>query len=198
MYNGVSEDFYRYSDNKRIEIRKKYGVENKKVICFAGNVIAIKNPLVLPQIFKNIRDKYNKNEIAFWILGDGRLRPQLEKECNNNNLNCTFWGNIISDKMPEMLNCVDIQILPSKNEGLPLITIEALKCGANVVGSNVGGISEAIGKDNVFNLDSDFVGNISDRIIYMLENNFKQPLSGEFDWKITAKKEYSIYQGILS
>ena len=100
--------------------------------------------------------------------------------------------------MPEMLNCVDIQILPSKNEGLPLITIEALKCGANVVGSNVGGISEAIGKDNVFNLDSDFVGNISDRIIYMLENNFKQPLSGEFDWKITAKKEYSIYQGILS
>lgn len=66
--------------------------------------------------------------------------------------------------MPLLLNCVDILILPSKNEGLPLIVVEAIKSGANVVASDVGGIREVIGVDKVVILGDDFVHRFSKRV----------------------------------
>lgn len=81
-----------------------------------------------------------------------------------------MWGNVPSHDMPSMLNCVDVLILPSRNEGLPLIAIEAIACGANAVGARVDGIPEAIGLENSFPHGTDFVENISNRVTYMLNN----------------------------
>lgn len=61
-------------------------------------------------------------------------------------------------------------LLPSLNEGMPRVTLEALTCGVSVVGSNVGGISESIGEKNSFDLDDDFLNSISSRAIEILEN----------------------------
>ena len=77
-------------------------------------------------------------------------------------------------------------ILPSLNEGLPLVTIEAMACGVNVVGSKVGGTPEAIGEKNVFAIDANFVENISNRIIDILRKGKSLPsISNEFSWDKT-------------
>ena len=104
-----------------------------------------------------------------------------------------MWGNVPAENMPSMLNCVDVLILPSRNEGLPLIAVEAIACGANAVGAKVGGIPEAMGEENTFCHGGSFVENISDRIVFMLNNRVEQPLRPCFSWEETAKIENSIY-----
>jgi len=193
LYNGVGPSFVKYKEEKREALRKSFSVKGKKVVCFAGNIIDVKNPYVLPKVFYKVKRNY-EGEIVFWVLGDGKLRATIEREFSDLHVDCVFWGNIAADMMVDYLNCVDVLVLPSKNEGLPLITVEALKCGANVVGSNVGGIAEAIGRDNVFDLDEAFVSNISHRIIEMLARPICQSLNDQFYWNTTAKEEYIIYQ----
>ena len=99
--------------------------------------------------------------------------------------------------MQDLLNSIDVLVLPSINEGLPLITVEALACGANVVGSRVGGIPESIGEDNAFALGDSFVDAISDRIVEMLENSVVQPLSPVFYSDTIAEIENKGYCDIL-
>lgn len=196
LYNGVSKSFVKYDCIKRDTLRNQYGIINKKVVCFAGNVIEIKNPLLLPLIYKSTQDKY-KADIVFWIIGDGKLKNNVENLLNKYNLDYVCWGNRPVEEMPDMLNCVDVLVLPSKNEGLPLITIEALACGANVVGSDVGGIPEAIGDEFTFALDQNFIDNISTKIVSILNGNAEQQLNDCFSWEKTAEKEYQIYKEII-
>ena len=66
------------------------------------------------------------------------------------------------------------------------------------MGSNVGGISEVIGRENTFDLDESFVPNISNRIIEFLNGNITQVVSEDFSWNKTIAKELRICKSILS
>lgn len=196
LYNGINSKFCCYSVEEKNKLRKTKGVpDGKKVVAFCGALLDVKNPLSLPPIFKSVMDN-RENNLIFWIIGDGPLKPQVESEAESLHLPCVFWGNLPAEEMPVMMNCIDVLVLPSKKEGLPLVVIEALACGSNAVGSNVGGIKEAAGEDNVFDLDDSFVSQISTRINYLLHHTVEQPLNEVFDWKKTASKEKSVYDAI--
>lgn len=199
LYNGVSDRFCVYDDALRQGLRKKFDVDNRcKVVAFVGNLFPIKNADMLPKIFASIASKHS-SDIVFWIIGDGKLRHKIETEIKSNDaIHCVFFGNQPAESIPDYLNCVDVLILPSKNEGLPLVTVEALKCGANVVGSNVGGISEAIGAENVFDLEVNFIENITNRVVYMLNNEVKQAIPSELSWSNTAQLENIYYLSLLN
>ena len=167
LYNGVSEDFVKYSPEDRAAVRERYGLAPEdKVVAFVGNIVKVKNVLSLPEIFAQVAKGYD-GPLKFWIVGDGKLRAQLETACSErlirhceerspsrhceerSDVAISFFGNQPSPAMPDIMNCIDVLVLPSLNEGLPLVCAEALSCGAAVVGSDVGGIAEVIGKDNV-------------------------------------------------
>jgi glycosyltransferase involved in cell wall biosynthesis len=46
--------------------------------------------------------------------------------------------------IPELLNALDIFVLPSLSEGLPISVLEAMACGLPVVATQVGGLPEVI------------------------------------------------------
>jgi glycosyltransferase involved in cell wall biosynthesis len=108
-----------------------------------------------------------------------------------------FWGNIPPGDMPAMLNCVDVLLLPSLNEGLGMICAEAVRCGAVVIGSDVGGIPEVVGKDYVVPLGDGFVEGMASKAVAMLQTPSAQVLPFELDWNSTAAKELSVIRSVL-
>lgn len=193
LYNGVSENFTRFDEQALKQARGRFGLSGKeKVVAFAGNLVPVKNVLVLPEIFKAVSDKFD-GPVHFIIAGDGKQRKLLEKgflsvsQC----VDVTFTGNVDAEEMPALMNCVDVLVLPSLNEGLPLVCAEALRCGANVVGSDVGGIAEVIGRENVVPLGDDFVPVMAEKIVAMLNDRPVQSVPEEISWAKTTARELS-------
>lgn len=201
LYNGVSEDFVKYSPEARAAVRERYGLRSDdKVVAFVGNLAAVKNVLALPEIFARVANGYD-GPLKFWIVGDGKLRKQLDdsiRHCGErSDLAVRFHGNLPPSVIPDIMNCIDVLVLPSLNEGLPLVCAEALSCGAAVVGSDVGGISEVIGKDNVVPFGADFVTGMATKIVTMLEGkSAPQILPQEISWHLTSSRELSALKSI--
>ena len=198
LYNGVSSDFTRFSTERRMSLRNCYGIsEEDKVVAYAGSIVAVKNVLSLQPIFHSIQEGYH-SPLKFWIIGDGKLRPQVQKVMTeDSSIDVRFWGNVPAEEMPSLLNCVDVLLLPSLNEGLGMICAEAIRCGASVAGSNAGGISEVIGSENTVPLGDGFIDGLSDKAILMVSNPQSQSLSPELDWTSTASKELALIKEIL-
>ena len=199
LYNAASNKFCRFEDDIRKELCDKCKSTKNRIVAFAGGLVPIKNAEILPDIFNSIQQQ-SKEKIEFWIIGDGKLRNVIECKLKQMpDVYCKLWGNQPVEEMPLLLNCVDVLILPSKNEGLPLIVVEAIQCGANVVASDVGGIKEAIGADNVVALGDNFVQRFSEKVVDILEGDSSLPkISDEFDWQRTSDKEMKIYNNILN
>lgn len=194
LYNGRNMLFEKYSYAKKKLLREKYHVpEGAKVVGFAGHLTEVKNPQLLAPIFDLVQKQYKKT-VLFWIIGTGKMQCLVEDGCRQRGIGCTFWGNQPADIMPEFMNCMDVLVLPSRNEGLPLVVVEAIACGSNAVGSDVGGISEAIGKENVFQHGEDFIPKIANRIVDMLNNEIVQVLNPVFSWQRTAMIENDYYR----
>lgn len=197
LYSGPSSRFKKYSIEEIKLIKKKKEVSDKIVIAYVGNLVPVKNVMILPEIFGIIQKNYSN--VIFWIIGDGTLRIDLEKKCSKFALKVMFLGNIEPENMSDYFNCIDIIVLPSIKEGLPRTTLEALACGTHIVGSNAGGISEVIGEENSFDLKNDFVNNISKRMVKIISENLQvKTVPVDFNWDKTLQKEIGIYKQILN
>ena len=223
LYNGVSEDFVKYSPEDRAAVRERYGLAPEdKVVAFVGNIVKVKNVLSLPEIFAQVAKGYD-GPLKFWIIGDGKLRKPLEATMdlsfrpNDHSLSfrpnevsgeISFFGNQPSPAMPDIMNCIDVLVLPSLNEGLPLVCAEALSCGAAVVGSDVGGIAEVIGSENVVPLgspsgdpsrpyDGSFVNGMAEKVVAALTGQIpSQTLPDEISWARTAALELAALKSL--
>lgn len=193
-YTGPAEGFIKYDELKKEQLKYKHNCLNKKIVAFVGSIIAIKNVEILPDVFQQIRDKYNQN-IEFWVIGNGNLESMILSEFTKRNLQFRIFKNVNPIDMPDFMNCIDVLVLPSKNEGLGLVLLEAIKCGAAAVGSNIGGIPEVVGKENAFDLDENFEDKISDRIVFILNHpEYKQSYESKFSWENAIQMEVEAYK----
>ena len=197
LLNGAGEQFHRYSDEKRSRMRERYGVPpGRKVVAFVGRFEPVKNVTLLPDIYQNIEKRYN-NQLEFWAIGDGVQLEETRQLMAAKGVKCHFTGKVPPEEIPDLLNCVDLLVLPSSLEGLPLVVIEALSCGAHVVATNVIGTAEAVGRDNAIDLGDNFVDRFTARAVELLSGDIEQQLSPEVSWTATALKENQIYHQYL-
>ena len=197
LYNGVSDDFVRYSDDRRLALRQQYGLApGDKVVAFVGSIVAVKNVSLLQPLFHEIRSRYD-GPLKFWMVGNGKLRGSVEPAmAADETIDVRFWGNVPAEDMPSVMNCIDVMVLPSLNEGLPLVCAEAIRCGASVVGSDVGGIPEVIGRGYVVPLGDGFVNGMSSKITGILQTASYQTIPESMSWKAAAEKEQDYLRSI--
>jgi glycogen synthase len=82
------------------------------------------------------------------IVGDGPERAKLEKQISDLGLQSwiEFKGNQSGGELAEILNQHRILVVPSRwPEPFGIVALEAIACGCAVVGSEQGGLREAIG-----------------------------------------------------
>ncbi len=197
LYNGVAEGFERFPDHCRDELRESNGLKaGDKVVAFVGSIVAVKNVSVLHPLFREIRERY-EGPLKFWMVGDGKLRDSVVPDLlADSSIDVSYWGNVPAEHMPSVMNCIDVMVLPSLNEGLPLVCAEAIRCGANVVGSDVGGIPEVIGRDSVVPFGPDFVPVFADKVVKLLESPVSQSVPSSMSWQETARKELSFLKSL--
>lgn len=193
LLNGAGPQFQRYSDERRQQLREHYGIDpDKKVVAFVGRFEPVKNVTLLPDIYQKIEEQYGK-KLDFWAIGDGIQLDETKRLMSEKGIDCHFTGKVPPEEIPDLLNCVDLLVLPSSLEGLPLVVIEALSCGAHVVATNVIGTAEAVGRDNAIDLGDQFVERFTARAAELLRGGIDQQLPLEVSWVETAKKENDIY-----
>jgi glycosyltransferase involved in cell wall biosynthesis len=197
LYTGPAKSFYPYDEEDKKALREKYNVNTKYVVGFIGNFVSIKNVLVLPALFKKIQEEVQ--DVSFVIVGNGELGNLLESKLIEQSINnLHILGKLNPEEIPDIMNFLDLLVLPSLNEGFPLVTLEAQACGVHVVGSNRGGIPESIGEENCFELDDDFVERATFRVIELLKNKIEQPvLSKDFSWDNVIEKELLVHNSVV-
>lgn len=80
----------------------------------------------------------------FLVAGDGKLRHHLERFARELGVwdQVAFLGHV--EDMPSFYRSIDIFLLPSMSEGMPLTVIEAMASGCAAVCTPVGGVPELI------------------------------------------------------
>ena len=104
-----------------------------------------KAPDILVQSLALLRDQ-SQAKVGFHCVfaGVGDMKDELLKLTKKLELEnyVTFAGFV--DDIPELLSALDCLVLPSRNEGLGTLVLEAMLAGTPVVGCSVGGIPEMV------------------------------------------------------
>jgi glycosyltransferase involved in cell wall biosynthesis len=79
------------------------------------------------------------------IAGDGPLAVELRARAASLGVQAAFLGR--RDDVAHLLAAAAVFVLPSRWEGQPLVLQEALRAGAPIVATRVGGIPDLIGDD---------------------------------------------------
>ena len=128
--NGIDTAKFAFNDNIRNEIRGKYNISDKSlVVGFIGRLSNQKNPLKAISIFEKL-EKCCDSKLV--IIGDGELKNDMLSRINNSTARDSILYLGFKDNVEQYMNMLDILLMPSVFEGLPLTAIEAqcngLKC----------------------------------------------------------------------
>jgi len=107
----------------------------------AARLVEAKDHYTLLRAFATVVREIPLAELA--IAGDGGLRTELEAFTRKLNLtdHVTFVGAL--PDTPRFLSELDIFVLSSLNEGLPIALLEAMAAGLPIVSTRAGGVDEA-------------------------------------------------------
>ena len=129
--NGVALEKFSYNASVREEMRKKLGVEDKFVIGHAGRFNIQKNHEYLIEVFSALHSKCP--DAVLLLFGDGELYKKIQDKVKKMNLedSVRFMGT--TDEMPKMYQAIDVFVMPSFCEGLPVAGVEAQASGLPVI-----------------------------------------------------------------
>lgn len=124
LTNGVDLKQFEFRESIRDEIRSAYGIGAEDVVIGnVGRFMPQKNHSFMLKIFDRIYQK--KPNAKLMLIGNGPLQDQIQKEVEQMNLQQSV---VFVGTTPNVMNCyqaMDVFLMPSLFEGLPITGIEA-------------------------------------------------------------------------
>lgn len=142
IYNGIdSGKFTGGRDGGSVRLSLGIG-QRAPVVGIVARLDPIKNHACLLRAFAKVREGFP--DAVLLVIGDGPLRGELEGQAEAAGLggSVRFLGT--RSDVESLLQCLDVFVLSSVSEGLPLTVLEAMAAARPVVATRVGGIPEAV------------------------------------------------------
>lgn len=116
-------------------------------------------------IHKNI-----SNNVELHVVGDGPDLTKLKNIVNDYNLSKYVYFHGWLENCWELIDNIDLIVIPSRFEGVPLVMLEALKLDIPIIASNRDGMSDYIHVSNLFDFSSNSktVESLTKKIIFFL------------------------------
>ena len=142
IHNGIDLAAVRVTTSREALRRKWQIPEDAVVIGTVGRLVPVKGHAILLDATRILQASIGN--VALVLVGDGPLRKDLEANAKRLGLekSVIFAGQ--QDQSYDFMNMMDVFVLPSLHEGIPMVVLEALALQRPVVATRVGGIPEVI------------------------------------------------------
>ncbi|WP_448553039.1 glycosyltransferase [Thalassotalea montiporae] len=185
---------------------KKLGVEREKfTLLFVGRLVEKKGLIYLIKAMPKLIKRYP--EIQLKVIGDGPEKQRLISEVNHLGIEKAvhFMGSLPHKQLPQHYRKAGLFVAPfqvGKNgdqEGLGLVTIEALGCGCKVVISDLKACDDIEGfAENVYRFRQKDVEHLENTIVEAIESDYrnfeKKKLIEHFSWESSVRKYQKIVE----
>lgn len=127
LNNAIETERFRYDPESRQTYRQKLGLEDKFVVGIVAGISDHKNPLGVIEIFREVH--HRRPEAVLLWAGDGPMRSDVEKLAEEYKLKEAVHLLGARGDVDKLLQAMDVFVLPSLYEGLPVVLIEAQAAG---------------------------------------------------------------------
>jgi glycosyltransferase involved in cell wall biosynthesis len=206
IHSGVElKELQELSSEEKQDFKKELGVpENSFIVGTVGRLVPVKGPEFLVEAAKHIIPNFPRTYFLF--TGDGYLRASLEEQA----LKLGIQKNIIflgwREDVVKIISLFDIFALPSLNEGMGRVLVEAMALEKPIVASHVGGIPDLIthGK-NGFLVPPKNPGQLAKYIRLLIEDKGKRKRIGQqgkktaqnFSKEVMVEKVTELYRKLM-
>ncbi len=173
ILNGVNtESFSRSFIQQRAEIRIKYSIPDDAILI--GTVAVFRFQKRLDLWLEILKESIEKNDKIFGIvIGAG----PLEKELHQKHKELQLEGKIIfvglQTNVKPFYEAMDIFMMSSSFEGLPIALLEAMSMNCAIVSTNAGGIKEVLREEDGLMVGVDKWKQLSDLILDLASDSKK-------------------------
>ena len=180
-YNNIEKDY---------EFRRKYAMDNEKIILFTGRLVYEKGIQHLIAAMPKVLQHYHDAKLV--IAGKGGMLNELKAQVEHLGLGnkVYFTGYLDSKSILKMNKCADISVFPSTYEPFGIVALEAMLSGHPIVVSDIGGLNEIV--DHGINGMKSYAGNpnsIADSILKLLfDHKLSDSIVKEAKAKVKEKR----------
>lgn len=187
-------------------IRKRYNIQDKKVIGFSGGFYPWHGLNLLIKVFIDLKRNYEN--IVLMLIGEGPLKEQLERKVNEYNMtkHVIFTGKVDQEKLPEYIATFDIAVMPdSNNYGSPMKVYEYMAMGKPVVAPILGPLEDGIKHgENGFLFRQKDEKELAKALADLINNDTvrekigkagRENILSDHTWQINAEKIIELYNG---
>ncbi len=203
--NSVNLDSLKIEKSPQ-RVREILGLdEDCRIIGSAGRLVPIKGYQVFLKAAQLIKRKQSR--VKFLIVGDGPEKLNLEKLADELKISEDFLFPGYREDILDIINAMDIFVLTSFHEGIPMVLLEAMSLEKSIVATKVGGIPEVVTDQ----ISGTLVGpndpeGLAKKSLYLLQNKetrekmgseAKRRIKESFTAERMAQRVSEIYQSMV-
>ena len=132
--NGIDIENFRYDDTNRRQIRNELGLDDVKLVGHMGAFLPVKNHKFIVDVMEKAYQM--DSAVRCVLLGQGRMYEEIKDLVASRKLNDVILFMGVQDNVNAWLSAMDVFIMPSLYEGLPVSLIEVQANGLPAIVSD--------------------------------------------------------------